>query len=101
MRLEKQQADYRNIQQQLPIDDVRDRLLHAAVNGALGKGDGPVDAAVATALGPALPLSASAALALIRTAGAERWIARGGELAGRFGPRFAPPSDLASRLAAG
>ncbi len=85
---------------QLAADDVRDRLLHAAVNAALGKVHSQADAAVASVLGPALPLTAGAALALIRTGGADRWISRGRDLAERFGERLAPPPDLASRLAA-
>ena len=86
---------------QLSAEDVRDRLLHAAVNGALGRMQGQQDASVVSALGPALPLTAGAALALIRAADPERWTARSRELAERFGDRFAPPHDLASRLAAG
>lgn len=85
---------------QLPADDVRDRLLHAAVNGALGRTQGSADAVVASMIGQAIPLTAEDALALIRQVGPDRWIARGSELAERFGERFAAPHGLGSRIAA-
>ena len=55
---------------------------------------------VASMIGQAIPLTAEDALALIRQVGPDRWIARGSELAERFGERFAAPHGLGSRIAA-
>jgi hypothetical protein len=81
---------------QLAPELVGARLLDAATLAALRVAPGHLDPGLAAALGPSVPLDAAQARARIAQIGAQAFAARCRALAGRFGPRFEPPGDLAS-----
>jgi hypothetical protein len=85
---------------QLPADDVRDRLVYAALSAALGAdASTPAPPGFVQAFGTAVPVNAAEALARVGALGAPAFTARAGTLAERFGPRFEPPGEALARLA--
>jgi 3-hydroxyacyl-CoA dehydrogenase/enoyl-CoA hydratase/3-hydroxybutyryl-CoA epimerase len=84
---------------QLPPEEVRDRLLHAAIAAALDSEPDPRrSTAFVQCFGRSLPADAQGAEDRVRTIGAEAFASRAAALAERFGPRFALPRDALARL---
>jgi hypothetical protein len=82
----------------IPAEDVRDRLVHAAVLAALsGVQNEPLEA-LASAFGPDVRWDAAAALGLASSDAAGRFAARSRELSGRYGSRFEPTAEQLARL---
>ncbi|WP_296700865.1 hypothetical protein [Thiocapsa sp. UBA6158] len=78
--------------------DVVDRLRYAAMLGALrATGDAPT-AALETAFGTQVPLTAEAAVSTVQSLGTEHFLARCRELAMRYGERFEPAGPTLAAL---
>jgi 3-hydroxyacyl-CoA dehydrogenase/enoyl-CoA hydratase/3-hydroxybutyryl-CoA epimerase len=75
--------------------DIRDRLLHAGLIAAIGASAGTAPGSVPAVFGGQVPGDAAQARALLQSRGETAVVARMRELASRFGPRFAPPAQIA------
>jgi len=73
----------------LPEADIRDRFVHAALVPSLAMAPADGGALAAALVGPRVPTTRAQALAALAAGGEAAMIARSGELAERFGPRFA------------
>ncbi|MFO0233648.1 MAG: 3-hydroxyacyl-CoA dehydrogenase family protein [Burkholderiales bacterium] len=84
---------------QLPADDVRDRLVYAALSAALGVDASiPLPPGFAQAFGAAVPANATEAVARVGALVAPAFTTRAAALAERFGPRFEPSGEALARL---
>jgi 3-hydroxyacyl-CoA dehydrogenase/enoyl-CoA hydratase/3-hydroxybutyryl-CoA epimerase len=78
---------------QLPVEDIRDRLVTAATLAALDTPPSAEDAALTSVLGPSVPVNRNDAAQLLSGTAGAAFASRARELAARFGARFEPPAE--------
>lgn len=88
---------------QLPMDDIRDRLLfRMVVEAARCLDEGVVanvrDGNVGSILAFGFPVHTGGVFQFIQSCGVDAFVARAGELAAAYGPRFEMPDDFKSTL---
>jgi 3-hydroxyacyl-CoA dehydrogenase / enoyl-CoA hydratase / 3-hydroxybutyryl-CoA epimerase len=90
----------------LPEEDIKDRLLFRQVIESIkclqeGVLRSVADGNVGSILGIGAPMWTGGFIQFVNTFGLDRFVQRSAELAGRYGPRFAPPELLLRKAAAG